>query len=529
MRNLALLALLTACATGEGKIEGNDDTGTTQPDVGDDTGGGDDTGDDVPDSLVDRMDIDRLLGHLDALQEIADSQADTRVVGSAGYRESADYVAAQLEAAGFDVTWQEFPYATWYPTDDPSLEAGGTDYDDQVGLLAYTPGGTVTAAVVPVDVVVPMDGPENTSTSGCEASDFADFPSGSIALVQRGSCTFSDKASNAEAAGAVGVIVFNEGQSGRRGVVDGTLGGADDVSIPVLGATYQLGVTLVDAHEAGGIEATIEAEVVSEVVSTWNLLADLPGEREDMVVVGGHLDSVAAGPGINDNGSGTALVLELALQMKNMGVTPTNTMRFAWWGAEEVGLVGSSEYVYNMDESELAKHVANLNFDMVASPNGGLFVYDGDNSDTSGGFPAPAGSDLIESLFTEHFDAEGLDWAATAFDGRSDYGPFIYYGIPAGGLFSGAEGTKSWGESDVWGGEGGVAYDACYHLNCDTNLNIDPVLYLDHSRAAAAATEAMMDITDLGARRSRGPAFEGLDKPTHHHVDAGHCGGGATW
>jgi Zn-dependent M28 family amino/carboxypeptidase len=522
MTRLALLALLTACTSGEGKLATDDDTGASHP--GD--GGGDEEV--ASPSLVDRMDIDRLIAHLDALQDIADGQADTRVVGSDGYRESADYVAAQLEAAGFAVTWQEFAHASWRPLDDPELLAGGVDYADDIGMLAYTPAGEVTAPVVPVDVTVPVSGPENSSSSGCESADFADFPAGAIALIQRGSCTFTDKAVNAEAAGAVGVIVFNEGQSGRRGIVEGTLGGVGDVSIPVVGATYALGEALVAAHAAGGVEATLTVEASAQVVPTWNLMADIAGEREDIVVVGAHLDSVAAGPGINDNGSGTALVLELALQMADMGVTPTNTMRFAWWGAEEAGLIGSSEYVYGMDEAALEKHLANLNFDMVASPNGGLFVYDGDNSDTSGGFPAPAGSDLIESLFTDHFDAEGLDWAATAFDGRSDYGPFIYYGIPAGGLFSGAEGVKSWGESDLWGGDGNAPYDACYHQGCDTSLNIDPVLFLDHSRAAAAATEAMMDITDLGARRSRGPAFADLDRPTHHHVAEGHCGGGAT-
>ena len=333
---------------------------------------------------------------------------------------------------------------------------------------------------------------------------------------------------NAQGAGAIGVIVFNEGQSGRRGVVEGTLGDAPDLTIPVLGASYAVGVELVEAAAEGTVEASMEAVVVSEARPTWNLIADLQGQSDDLVVVGGHLDSVSAGPGINDNGSGSALVLELALQSAELGRDHQNTLRFAWWGAEEAGLIGSSVYVDGLSSSELEKHVANLNFDMVASPNGGRFIYDGDNSDTSGGFPAPVGSDLIEDLFTEFLDGEDLSHAPTAFDGRSDYGPFIYMGIPAGGLFSGAEMPMSAQQADIFDAESGTAMDACYHQDCDDDANIDTLLFLDMARAAAHATESMADITDLGARRSRGVADPSLERPRHHATDLathGSCGG----
>jgi Zn-dependent M28 family amino/carboxypeptidase len=526
-----LLALLTACGTGEGKLDSQDGVDTdADTDVDTDAeepGGG---GDEDPETLVDRMDVDRLLGHLDALQAIADAQDDTRVVGSPGYEESAVYIAGQLEDAGYAVTWQEFEYRIWYPTDDPTLEALGTDYEpgSDIALLSYTPGGAVSGNVTPVDVIVPISGSENTSTSGCESGDFTDFPAGDIALIQRGSCAFIDKAMNAQDAGAIGVIVFNEGQSGRRGVVEGTLGDAPDLTIPVLGVSYAVGVDLVEAAAEGTVEASMVAEVVSEARPTWNLIADLQGQSDDLVVVGGHLDSVSAGPGINDNGSGSALVLELALQSAELGRDHQNTLRFAWWGAEEAGLIGSSVYVDRLTESELEKHVANLNFDMVASPNGGRFIYDGDNSDTSGGFPAPVGSDLIEDLFTEFLDGEDLSHAPTAFDGRSDYGPFIYMGIPAGGLFSGAEMPMSAQQADIFDAESGRAMDACYHQGCDDDANIDTLLFLDMARAAAHATESMADITDLGARRSRGVADPSLERPGHHAADLathGSCGG----
>lgn len=527
---LLLLPLLAACGTGEGSVDKEAADSATDPGDADTDVVDPGDGDADPETLVDRMDIDRLTGHLAALQAIADAQGDTRVVGSPGYDESALYIAEQLEAAGYAVEWQEFAYRVWYPTDDPALQAGDVEYEagEDIALLSYTPGGEVTAEVTPVDVIVPISGGENSSDSGCQPSDFDGFPAGNIALIQRGSCAFIDKASNAQAAGAVGVIVFNEGQSGRRGVVEGTLGDPGDLSIPVIGASYAVGVELVEAIALGPVTATIEAEVVSENRPTWNLLADLPGQTDDLVVVGGHLDSVAAGPGINDNGSGSAVVLELALQAAELGRDHSNTLRFAFWGAEEVGLVGSSVYVDRLDADALEKHVANLNFDMVASPNGGRFVYDGDNSDTSGGYPAPVGSDLIEDLFTDFFDGEDLTHAPTAFDGRSDYGPFIYYGIPAGGLFSGAEMPMSAQQAEVFDAESGRAMDACYHQGCDDDANIDELLFLDMARAAAHATESMADITDLGARRSRGIADASLEPPTHHAADLathGGCGG----
>ena len=274
-----------------------------------------------------------------------------------------------------------------------------------------------------------------------------------MALIQRGSCTFAQKASNAEAAGAVGVIIFNEGQSGRRDVVEGVLDDANLPSIPVLAASFDAGEALAAAVDAGAVSARVVVNTELAERPVDNLWVDLPGDSDQIIVVGGHLDSVQAGPGINDNGSGTALVLELALQAAAQDLPREHTLRFAFWGAEEAGLIGSFVYVDGLTDAEVSEHLANLNFDMVASPNGGRFIYDGDGSEGLDGYPAPAGSDLIEGLFTGFFDTRDLAWRGTAFDGRSDYGPFIYAGIPAGGLFTGAEGIHTSGEADSWGGD----------------------------------------------------------------------------
>jgi Zn-dependent M28 family amino/carboxypeptidase len=202
------------------------------------------------------------------------------------------------------------------------------------------------------------------------------------------------------------------------------------------------------------------------------------------VMVGAHLDSVAKGGGINDNGSGSATILEVAKNMSK--VKPRNKVRFALWSAEESGLVGSTHYVETLPEADKNKIALYLNFDMIGSPNPVFFIYDGDNSDGVGSGAGPAGSTAIEKTFETFYNKKGLSFKGTDFDGRSDYGPFIEAGIPAGGLFTGAEGTKTVAEAEVWGGIAGTAYDPCYHQACDNygntnlyalDLNADAVAY----------------------------------------------------
>lgn len=220
----------------------------------------------------------------------------------------------------------------------------------------------------------------------------------------------------------------------------------------------------------------------------YNLIADWPGgDPNQVVMTGAHLDSVTAGPGINDNGSGSAAILETALAVARSGFTPTKHLRFGWWGAEELGLRGSQYYVNNLPSTERTKIKQYLNFDMVGSPNAGYFVYDGDNSDGVGSGPGPAGSAQIEQTIQAYFSSIGVPTRGTDFDGRSDYGPFISVGIPAGGTFTGAEGTKSSAQASLWGGTAGQAFDPCYHRSCDTTSNINDIA-LDRNADAIAHT-----------------------------------------
>ena len=216
------------------------------------------------------------------------------------------------------------------------------------------------------------------------------------------------------------------------------------------------------------------------------MLAELPGQDAgNVVMAGAHLDSVQQGPGVQDNGSGSAAILETAVQMAK--VKPHNTVRFAWWGAEESGLIGSTQYVNGLSQEEIDRIALYLNFDMIGSPNFVYFIYDGDDSDGVGAGPGPEGSAQIEEFYEDFYEARGLPYKGTDFSGRSDYGPFIAVGIPAGGLFTGAEVVKTPEEAEIWGGTAGDQYDPCYHLACDTFDNIS-LEALDVNSDAVAAS-----------------------------------------
>jgi Zn-dependent M28 family amino/carboxypeptidase len=415
--------------------------------------------------------------HLAALQAIANANGGNRFSGLPGHDRSVEYAVGVFEDAGYQTTVQPFQYlasAVLAPGTLAQTAPTPTTYVQDVdwGYLQQSDPGEATAAVTPVDLQLGLG---NTNTSGCDAADWAGFPAGNIALVQRGFCTFEQKIENAAAAGAVAVVFFNAGDAAtpdRNGIPAVTLGAGNTSGIPGVGATYARGV---EWAGTAGLRMHVDVNTVRELKTTYNVLAETPGgDPENVVMAGAHLDSVGAGPGINDNGSGSAAILEIAEQMQK--VNPTNKVRFGLWGAEESGLVGSTYYVDHLTEAERAKIALYLNFDMIASPNYVRFVYDGDNSKFPvgpGAAAGPPGSGDIEALFHSYFAGVNLASAETAFSGRSDYGRFIFYGIPSGGLFTGAEGTKTAAEAAVFGGTAGVAYDHCYHQACDTFANVN--------------------------------------------------------
>ena len=229
--------------------------------------------------------------------------------------------------------------------------------------------------------------------------------------------------------------------------------------------------------DAAGYTTTLQ-EFTASGATGYNLIADWPGGDENATMMfGGHSDSVHAGPGINDNGSGSAGLLEVALTVAEQNLQPTHHLRFAWWGAEELGLVGSTNYVDSLPDTEVAKIAGYVNFDMIGSPNAGYFVYSSGSQ--------PPGSDAFEKVLTDYFTSIGVATEPVEVGGRSDHAAFARAGIPTGGTFTGAEETKSSAQAEKWGGTAGDAFDPCYHASCDDIDNIDATA-LDRNTDAIA-------------------------------------------
>ncbi|MGA9373502.1 MAG: M28 family metallopeptidase [Mycobacterium sp.] len=407
---------------------------------------------------------DAMMSHLTRLQEIADQHDGNRAMGTPGYRASVDYVVNLLRDKGFDPQTSDFevrlPFA-----EKPDLTVAGAAVP--AVPLSFTVGTD------PEGVSGPLVAARVEETPGCADADYDGLPTqGAVVLVDRGSCPFAEKQTIASKRGALALIVADNVE---RPIEEfgGTLGSATDVKIPVVSITKDEGARL----RADPGDATLKLKAGVNVKQTTNVIAQTKtGSRDNVVMVGAHLDSVPEGPGINDNGSGVAAVLETALQM---GSSPEvdNAVRFAFWGAEELGLLGSSDYIGKLDTDQLKDIALYLNYDMVGSPNPGYFTYDGNQSAPpapDGGVPrVPEGSAGIERMLVGYLDGAGKPARDTSFDGRSDYDAFTAAGIPSGGLFSGAEESKTAEQAEIWGGQADEPFDPNYHKKTDTLEQID--------------------------------------------------------
>jgi Zn-dependent M28 family amino/carboxypeptidase len=431
----ALLAFLSVGCSGEG---GGETTAARGP---------------TAERLAEVVTVEGLRAHLVALQQIADENGGTRASGTPGYDASVGYVVEQLREAGYEPRLHRFRYTDSRELAPAELDQLSPDAATYVAgedfiPLRYSGGGEVDAVLEPVDA--------DSETSGCESSDFDGFPRGAIALVRRGGCFFSIKVGNASDAGAAAVLVFNDGSPGHETPMEATL--VRPVELPALSLANDIGEEL--AHAAQPIRLHVSASIESGEVVDANVLADLPGTRQGApLLLGAHLDSVVSGPGINDNGSGVATLLELAKQARRIGYRPERPVRFAFWAAEEPGIVGSTEYVESL--ASAAEIGAVVNLDTVGSPNAEALVYEGDPR--------------IENVLADAVRAEGLEPVPIQLEGRSDHAPFAEAGVPVGGLFTGADDP----------GPGGNPHDPCYHRPCDTIENVD-VATLEHMADALA-------------------------------------------
>jgi Zn-dependent M28 family amino/carboxypeptidase len=383
--------------------------------------------------------------HIQALQRIADRSDGNRSAGTPGYDASADYVAARLRGAGWQVTRQPVPF-NLFRLDSASLTIAGRELTraKQFQVLSYSGSGRASGTL-------------RAAATGCSQEDFAALQPGDIPLVDRGICFFRVKAQNAQRAGARALVVYESVET-RRGVPSGTLA-IPGIRIPVvLVSTRALG------GSGDGDHAEVEVDAESRRGRTENVIAETPGgDPGRIVMAGGHLDSVAGGPGINDNGSGVSALIET---VEAIGPDPPGArVRIAFWAAEELGLLGSRRYVNSLDRADERRIAAYLNFDMVGSPNAVPELYgDGD---------AGLGRVLRR--------AYGRQLGEVTAGQSSDHALFKTAGIPINGLYTGSS------ES----GPGGRPRDACYHLACDRAGNVDRAVLLRMSRAAAEALETL--------------------------------------
>jgi Zn-dependent M28 family amino/carboxypeptidase len=485
--------------------------------------------------LRDAVTVDGMRGHLEELQKIAENNlfegVPTRATGTPGHAESVKYVSDKMTAAGFNVSLQQFEADIFFEQAEAVFEQVAPNpttyqrYDGQQGVwytADFSGDGDVTAEAVVVDFTEPTT-QASASDSGCEASDYDGLDvTGKVVLLQRGTCDFGLKAEIAGTAGAAAAVIFNEGTIGaadRNDVLIPTLAGYA-VTIPVIGTDYATGRSLVDLANGEGVTLRVSVDgFINENVKTNNVIAETPGGRTDRtVVVGGHLDSVYAGPGINDDGSGVSTMLETAEEMHELGITPENKMRFIFFSGEEQGLLGSDYYVSQLTKKQIQDISVMLDFDMLASPNYARFIYDGNGDEH--GFAGPNGSGTVEQVFKDFWDSQGLAYETIPFDGRSDYDAFTTAGIPAGGIFAGAEVRKTEEQVALYGGEADVPFDICYHQLCDRLTNINDTGLEEHSDAAVhailtfAQTESAVSGTDRGSStKSKAKEFKG-----HHKV-----------
>jgi Zn-dependent M28 family amino/carboxypeptidase len=459
---------------------------------------------DTPAKLIECVQQDDLWNHMKAFQAIADanpSPADghpSRNSGEPGYKASADYVAQRMKDAGYDVTIQtyKFDYAAFTGTpmwsETSPTARSFTVVDD---WNAGTSNGTATAKELqPAGGIILPPTETSSSTSGCTSADFNGFTAGHIALIQRGGCNFGVKVLNAKAAGATGVVIFNEGNPGRTAVLSGSLLDANDQpfvpDIPVAFTSFDIGQSLYNEYQAGTppvLSLDIHV-IVKPNADDYNVIAESKGgDPNHVLVVDAHLDAIF-GAGMLDNASGSATILDIAEQMKN--VTPRNKLRFIWFGGEELGLLGSQFYVDNLSKPELNKIGYDLDADVTATPNYLIGVLD------------PAGPDLFSRTVTNTFpnrvykastvardqavaylDSIGQDHEFLSPEG-TDAISFNNVGIPASGVLTGQDCCKTQDEVDKFGGylgnyEGNVpSFDGGCVDNpfrwCDNLANNDP-------------------------------------------------------
>ncbi len=413
--------------------------------------------------------------HMRAFQAIADANPGpdghpSRNSGEPGYKASADYVAEIMRHSGYDVTIQNYKFFYFAFTGLPKFSETSPTPHDYTVVTDWNPGQAQGSATAPLQaaggIVIPPT-PTPSSTSGCTAADFTGFTAGHIALIQRGGCSYGVKVQNAQTAGATGVIIFNEGNPGRTGVVNGSLVDANGnrivPQIPVAFTSFATGSDLLTQVDAGGSAVptmTIDVQaVVNPNADDYNVIADSKeGDPDHTVVVDAHLDAIY-GAGMLDNASGSTTILNIAQLLHK--AKPHNKLRFIWFGGEELGLLGSTYYVNNLSAADKAKIGYDLDADVTATPNYDVGVLDPAGVDlftrtVSTQFPPNVykPSQVARDLGIKYFDSIGKKNILFSPVGTDAF-TFNQAGIPASGVLTGQDCCKLDSDVALFGGTTG--------------------------------------------------------------------------
>ncbi|KAJ2955727.1 hypothetical protein NQZ79_g8316 [Umbelopsis isabellina] len=339
---------------------------------------------------------------------------------------------------------------------------------------------------------------------GCHISDFAGVAN-KVALIEEPessqACSVWDSAWNAEQANATAVIFYNSPSRtsllfNRVRITDWKKGDPL-MTIPVLASSRSVGLVLKGAIDHVQLDIATKTQITIE--DTHNTLCvGRVGNDSQRIVIGAHLDSVPAGPGIVDNGSGASSLLEMAIILSeaHQHFVPHSKLVFAFWGAEEIGLLGSREWVRSTRRDsprEWNKIAANINLDTLASPNFISLVHNGQDAPE----PVRNASIQIQNAFETFFNMEKLPYKITSMTAGSDFLPFLLNDIPSGGVLTGASERKSESERRKHGGLANAPLDPCYHQSCDTLENISQDALTITSRAALFVISRLAHHPDL--------------------------------
>jgi len=410
----------------------------------------------------------------------------TRDTGTAGYKASVDFVAKLMRQAGYRVKVQSYFFFAYEPSGTPRFGTASYGYTlNRDWLVARRSGsGSLTAPVA-----LPTRSPY-----GCFIADFAGFTRGNVAVIARGECAADRQVANAQAAGARAVILYTTATGPYAARLN------NPANIPVIGASGPVGMDLWRRYRTGSAPIVhIDIQMRRRNGTDYNLIADSPlGDANHIVVIDAHLDSIF-GAGMLDNASGSASILETALDLAK---TPTaNRLRYIWFGGEELGLLGSAYYTTHLTSSELHRIVFDVDADVTATPNFDMEIADPAYADNRGSFPANVvpGSKVGNDAFAHFFKKIGIVSEPAPFgnDG-TDSNSFALVGVPDSGILTRQDCCKDASEVQIWGGftgnyEGNIpSFDGgCVDMPdlwCDNLSNNDPFVLGLASKSIANVT-----------------------------------------